>query len=235
MNAGRERALHADAAAEQIHERPCARAAGRGQEGTALATVMAADRPPVVRRALLPLLRWLVRQRHPLALVAGFALVGFFALLPIDPAAFQRYGYAGVFVTTLIATGGLVLPVPYLLVVAVAGTVLNPLAVGLVAGLASATGELTGYLIGFAGAPLISRGRWHTTADHWVKRCGFWAVFALAVVPNPLFDAAGVAAGTLGMPLRNFWLACFFGKTLRLVAIAWLASLAPGVLERWLR
>ncbi|MBI4505157.1 MAG: VTT domain-containing protein [Chloroflexi bacterium] len=235
MSAGHDRPPHADADGERTRESACTCAVSGGKEGLGLVPTTAGEVRRLVSRPLPPLVAWVLGHRHLLALAGGVTLLGLFALLPLDPEAFKRYGYVGVFVTTLIATGGLVLPMPYLLVVAAAGTVLNPLAVGLVAGLASAMGELTGYLVGFAGVPLIGRGRWYAAIERWVKRRGFWAILALSIVPNPLFDAAGIAAGTLAMPLREFWIACFCGKTLRLVAIAWLASLAPGVLERWLR
>lgn len=178
---------------------------------------------------------WALGHPHLLALVAALTLIWLFAAVLWDPEAARRYGYLGVFVTTLIATGAMVLPVPYLLAVAAAGTVLNPLLVGLVAGLASALGELTGYMVGFAGLPALRRGSWHASAERWVKRRGFWAVLLLSAAPNPLFDATGIAAGSLGMPVFSFWLACFLGKTARLTVIAWLASQAPAVLGPWLR
>lgn len=194
----------------------------------------ATEQPANVRRPLPPFAAWLLAHRHVVALAAGVGLIVLFLLLPADEDSIVRYGYGGVFLTTLIATGSLVLPVPYLLVVAVAGTLLNPLLVGVVAGLASSLGELTGYLIGYAGLPLVRRGRGHERLERWVRQWGFSAVFILAVVPNPLFDVAGITAGTLGMPVRAFWLACFAGKTIRLAGIAWLASRAPGILAPWL-
>lgn len=187
------------------------------------------------RRRVPRLVDWLLTHSHLLALAAGLTLVWFFGALVWDPEAVQRYGYLGIFVTTLIATGGIVLPVPYLLAVAAAGMVLNPLLVGLVAGLASALGELTGYLVGFAGLPIVRRSRWRASIERWVERRGFWAIFMLSVAPNPLFDAAGIAAGSLGMGIWSFLLACFLGKTLRLTFIAWLASRAPALLGPWLR
>jgi membrane protein YqaA with SNARE-associated domain len=200
-----------------------------------LASDVALAPSPGPGRSLPPLVAWLLAHRHALALVAGLVLIAFFLVVHVDEDSVTRYGYVGVFLTTLVATGGLVLPVPYLVTVAAAGMVLNPLVVGLVAGFASALGEVTGYMVGYAGVPIVRRGRWHAATERWVRRYGFWAILALAAVPNPLFDLAGIAAGTLEMPLREFWLACFVGKTVRLAGIAWLASLAPGVLAPWLR
>jgi putative effector of murein hydrolase len=48
---------------------------------------------------------------------------------------YERYGYLGVFVTTLVGSATVVLPVPALAIVYVGGSLWNPLLVGLIAGL----------------------------------------------------------------------------------------------------
>lgn len=37
-----------------------------------------------------------------------------------------------------------------------------------------------------------------------VKHIGFFAIFCLAAIPNPLFDLAGLACGYLGIPFKTF-------------------------------
>ena len=43
-------------------------------------------------------------------------------------------------------------------------------------------------------------------------RFGDATVFVMAAIPNPLFDVAGMAAGSLRFPLWRFLLAAFLGK-----------------------
>lgn len=141
-------------------------------------------------------------------------------LAPIDYAALGDYGYAGVFLVTLITTGAFVLPVPYLAIIFKAGTFLNPVGVAVVAGVAAALGELTGYLLGFGGRELLGDSRWHRAVDRWMQRHGFLTIAVFAFIPNPAFDAAGIAAGALRYSVWRFFLACLVGKTAKFVLVA---------------
>jgi membrane protein YqaA with SNARE-associated domain len=165
-----------------------------------------------------------------------YAAAGVFALLitagllfiPLDYTSFGNYGYLGVFLITLLASGGIIVPVPYLAVVVAAGTYLDPLQVGLLAGFASSIGELTGYALGYSGRGVAVKVAFYHTAEHWMQRYGFLTILVLSIVPNPFFDAAGLAAGSLRFPLSRFWIACFAGKTVRLIGIAYLGTALPG-------
>ena len=136
----------------------------------------------------------------------------------------DQVGYAGLFALSLIAAGSIVLPVPGIaaLCIAVAPTVgLNPLAAGVVSALGQSLGEMTGYLAGMTGAGLVSRSRYYPRVREWLLRRGLIVLFVLAVVPNPVFDLAGVAAGSLRYPVRRFLLVVFAGKLVKSVAIAY--------------
>ena len=50
---------------------------------------------------------------------------------------------------------------------------------------------------------------------------GLIPILVLAIIPNPFFDLAGIAAGTLKMPVWQFLLACLVGKTIKMVAFAY--------------
>jgi uncharacterized membrane protein YdjX (TVP38/TMEM64 family) len=47
------------------------------------------------------------------------------------------------------------------------------------------------------------------------------AILALAFIPNPFFDLAGVAAGTLKIPVFTFLLFTFIGKTFKMLLFAY--------------
>ena len=159
-----------------------------------------------------------MRTAAALLLVGGISAAALF--LPIDYGLLESYGYVGVFLVTLITTGALVLPIPYLAVIMRAATVLDPVAVALVAGLAAALGELTAYLLGAGGRRLLKAGRAQRIADRWMRRYGFLSVLFFAFIPNPAFDAVGVAAGALRYPAWRFTLACFLGKSAKFLLLA---------------
>ncbi|TKR65163.1 hypothetical protein L596_025608 [Steinernema carpocapsae] len=46
-----------------------------------------------------------------------------------------------------------------------------------------------------------------------IQKYGFWTIFLMAAIPNPLFDLAGMTCGTLGVPFGVFFGATFLGKT----------------------
>jgi membrane protein YqaA with SNARE-associated domain len=155
-----------------------------------------------------------------LTMAALAAMSALFLFVPIDYERVGGWGYVGVFIVVFIATASFILPIPYLLIVARAGLFLDPLLIGLVAGVAAAIGELTGYLIGISGRDLIARGKWFDKADHWMRTYGFWCVAFFSFIPNPFFDAIGLAAGALRYPPWRFTLACLLGKTAKFVLVA---------------
>jgi membrane protein YqaA with SNARE-associated domain len=48
-----------------------------------------------------------------------------------------------------------------------------------------------------------------------------FAIFMFALIPNPIFDAAGAISGALKMPLWQFLVAAGLGKTLRMLVGAY--------------
>jgi len=150
-----------------------------------------------------------------------------------DWGALQQWGLFGVLLANLIGSASILLPVPGFAVVAAAGAIWPAPVVGLVSGIGSATGELTGYLAGRgSGALLGGDANPHLRRVHaWLARYGFWAILAVAVMPFPPFDLAGVAAGATRYPVFKFWVACAIGKAIKLTVWAalgaWLLSLLP--------
>ncbi len=138
----------------------------------------------------------------------------------IDPGQFQRYGYPGVFIINLLGNATIIMPVPSLAVVSAVGPFLNPFLVGVVAGLGSALGELTGYLAGYSGRAAVDNRKTYDKIVGWTNKYGLWVIFVLAIIPNPLFDLAGIAAGALKVPLWQFLLVCWAGKTIKMIAFA---------------
>ena len=143
-------------------------------------------------------------------------------------------GYGAVFLVGLISNATLVVPIPGLAVSSVMGGVFNPWLVGLVGGLGQALGELTGYMAGYSGQRLVQNRRLYDRLEGWMRRYGALTVFVLAVIPNPVFDVGGLAAGALRFPLWQFLLACGAGKVLKNIAFAMLGYYGMDALTRWL-
>jgi membrane protein YqaA with SNARE-associated domain len=88
--------------------------------------------------------------------------------------------------------------------VAALGAILNPVLVGIVSGIGGTIGEMTGYLLGYGGRLAVENIGIYTRMVQWMKRWGSVTIFVLALIPNPLFDVAGAAAGSLRFPVWKF-------------------------------
>jgi len=168
-----------------------------------------------VRNRLLPILG--------LVLVAGVVIGVFFFYrsYPERIEALEGYGYLGVFCISALLNATIVLPAGNFLVLATMGAVLpSATLVGLAGGLGAAIGELTGYAAGYSGQAIISRQRVYTRLKGWVERWGMLTIFILSLVPF-VFDLAGIAAGVIRFPLWKFFLACWLGRTILYLVIAW--------------
>ena len=133
---------------------------------------------------------------------------------------FAVYGYPGIFLITLIGNATVILPAPTFLVAVAAGAVLNPLLVGIIAGLGASLGELTGYLAGVGGRGVMENQAIYSRIEKWMRKSGVLVIFLMAALPNPFFDIGGMCAGALGMPVWRFLLACWAGKSVRFFGLA---------------
>lgn len=169
-----------------------------------------------------------------LALIAALGISVLILLFHRQVAALQSLGYLGAFLIMLISSATLILPTPGLfLVAALAGTGLNPVLLGVVSGLGSGLGEVTGYLAGYSGNRMIAHTKIYKRIEKNVEQRGFWTILILAVIPNPIFDLAGIAAGALKMRLDKFLLATIIGKVIKMLAFAYAGSMSAGWLTHW--
>ncbi len=139
---------------------------------------------------------------------------------------FRSLGYGAAFLIMLLSNATIILPVPGLFGVFVLGRYLDPLALGFVAGIGAALGELSGYIFGYGGSALIEdkKIRSYEKVKKWMEKNGFLTIFVFALIPNPLFDLAGIAAGALKYTWWKFLFAAALGKILQSIALAYLGS-----------
>ena len=158
------------------------------------------------------------------AVVLALAITLAIVLFRDELARFERYGYPGVFLISLLGNATVILPAPSLAVVFGMGGVLNPFFVGLVAGVGEALGELTGYLAGYGGQAVVKDWGMYERLERWMQRNGSATILALSAIPNPIFDLAGIAAGALRFPLERFLLSCWVGKTIKTTLFAYVGA-----------
>jgi membrane protein YqaA with SNARE-associated domain len=145
------------------------------------------------------------------------------------------YGYPGIFLISILANATLLLPAPGVAFVFAMGSVFNPAGVAVAAGAGATIGELSGYLAGFSGQPVVERFQLYQRIHGWMQHYGAWTVLLLAAIPNPFFDLAGMAAGALKMPIWQFLLWCLIGKIIKMLffaytgaySIPWLVNFVP--------
>lgn len=136
------------------------------------------------------------------------------------------YGYPAVFLVSLIGNAAFLLPAPGFALVVAAGGAFDPVAVGIVAGLGAALGELTGYLVGLSGQNVFEDKPLYWRIEALIQKSGALVIFALAAIPNPIFDVGGLVAGALRMPAWRFLLGAWLGKSLRFALLAALGAIA---------
>ena len=133
----------------------------------------------------------------------------------------ESAGYTGIWFLAFIGAALVFLPVSSLAAVCVAATVdLNPFLIAVVAASAEAIGELTGYLAGMGGKAVFERNRFYLRFKNLFLRYAALTLFFGSIIPNPLFDIMGVAAGSILYPVRRFLLLVFIGKTIKFTWVA---------------
>jgi len=158
-----------------------------------------------------------------LFIVAALACA-FFATSYLSNKEFLLYGYSGIFLVNLICAATIFIPVPGEAVNVAAGSILNPLFVGLVASIGATLGEPTSYLAGHLGSKAIPERylEKHKKAEYLLKRYGAFAIFLFALLPILIFDLIGLAAGAFKYPLWKFILFCWLGRIIRALLEAYL-------------
>jgi uncharacterized membrane protein YdjX (TVP38/TMEM64 family) len=168
--------------------------------------------------------------KRRLTILRIFALVGVVAFIVAlflfrdQVKKLEEYGYVGIFLISIAANATIIIPLPGVAFTTAMGAIFNPIGVAVAAGLGAAIGELSGYLAGFSGQGVMERAALYARLTDWMKQhqnLAYVMIVALAFIPNPLFDLAGMASGALKLPLWKFLLACAIGKILKMLMFAY--------------
>ena len=132
-----------------------------------------------------------------------------------------NYGYAGVFAISLL---GCILPfvsVPYLAPIFLISTQLDPILVGLAAGVGGTLGKTTSYLLGIGGRKLLPEGQKEKVKffKRILDKYGALAIFIFALTPLP-DDAIVIPVGVAGYSYWKFLAASSLGR----IALSWVVA-----------
>ena len=117
--------------------------------------------------------------------------------------------------------------------------------VALAGGTGSTVGEIAAYLAGLGSYDVVrkiaGRNRWYVKwygrIRGWIEARGMITIFLFAATPNPFFDLAGFAAGSMRYPISRFVVACWLGKMVKYAVVTyaafWGADMIYGWFEGW--
>ena len=176
-------------------------------------------------------LPWLRRGAQVVGLLAVFT-IAVLAVVYSDQVQerFAGLGYLAVFVITIVAAATVILPAPGAVSVAAFGAALDPWLVGLVAASGQTIGELSGYYIGWSGRGVVQNVRGYPSIKRWMDRHGVATLFVLAMIPNPVFDVAGMIAGASRFGVVKFIAASWPGRAIKNIGFAFAGALGVELL-----
>lgn len=134
----------------------------------------------------------------------------------------------GLLLTCFVMNSTVLLPSSSLLVVLEYSYILNPFCVIGVGALGTSLGELTGYMIGAEGGSIIKKYKRDTKFKNLRKHSFLW-VMIFAFIPFPVFDIAGIWAGSIRMNPLKFLLASMIGKAVKMSFYVWLFHFISSV------
>ena len=128
-----------------------------------------------------------------------------------------EFGYVGVFVLCMLSNLTVFLPAPSILIAVAYSRILSPIVVSIIAAMGATLGEMTGYIFGYSIENISKRwDRLIAAITRKVKKV-YLIVFVFAIIPFPIFDFAGVYAGSKRAKFPMFFIACYMGKLIKML------------------
>lgn len=146
----------------------------------------------------------------------------------------RGFGLMGLFIISIIGNATIILPAPVILTAFVGGAIWSPLIVTFIVALGATIGELTGYMAGYGGQEIVETEVKLEKVRNWMNKHGLWTLFALAVIPNPLFDLAGIVAGATRIPVYKYFIIVFLGKIVKFGVFSYLGANSIGLIDRFI-
>ena len=124
-----------------------------------------------------------------------------------------QYGYFGIFLISLVGALSIFFPIPYTVIIFTLGGTFEPLWIAVAAGMGSAVGEFSGYLIGFGGRRVISE-KYKKKMEFLMRlfdRFGPVMIFLFALTPLP-DDLLFIPLGVIRYSLVRAFIPALIGK-----------------------
>ena len=107
----------------------------------------------------------------------------------------------------------------------------NPFLLGATAGLGSALGSLTAYLLGTQAVPSPRARRSHALALRTMRRFGPPFIFLCNLIPILPMDFAGLIAGAVRFPVMKYLVYAGLANVLKMTGLIWGAATSLTWLE----
>jgi membrane protein YqaA with SNARE-associated domain len=145
-----------------------------------------------------------------------------------------QYGYLGIFLISLFGAMSIFVPIPYSVVIFILGGLqtFDPLLIAVAAGVGSAIGEFSGYLIGAGGRKVIS-DKYKKKMNFLVKlfnKYGAVVIFVFALTPLP-DDLIFIPLGVMRYSLLRAFVPALLGKFLSNLIIAYSGRLSLEIVK----
>lgn len=134
----------------------------------------------------------------------------------------QNLGLLGAFAIGLLSSFTIFIPSPAFLAVIALAPFMNPVALGVAAGLGSAVGELTSFGLGYGARKLLMKKYkkdLKKIEKLFQKYNGWVVIFVFAATPLP-FDIVGIFCGNIGYPFKKFMIPTIAGKLVKYLFLA---------------
>ena len=145
-----------------------------------------------------------------------------------------QYGYLGIFLISLIGAMSIFVPIPYTVVIFILGGLetFDPFLIAVAAGIGSAIGEFSGYLLGVGGRKVIG-DRYKKRMDFITKlfkKYGSVAIFIFALTPLP-DDLLFIPLGVMRYSLLRAFIPAVLGKFFSNLIIAYSGRLSLDIVK----
>lgn len=145
-----------------------------------------------------------------------------------------QYGYLGIFLISLFGAMSILVPIPYTIVIFILGasSSFDPLLIAVAAGLGSAIGEFSGYLLGVGGRKIIG-DKYMKKVDFITKlfkKYGSVAIFIFALTPLP-DDLLFIPLGVMRYSFLHAFIPAVLGKFFSNLVIAYSGRLSLDIVK----
>jgi len=144
-----------------------------------------------------------------------------------------QYGYLGIFLISLFGAMSIFVPIPYPVVIFILGGLpsFDPLWIAVAAGIGSAIGEFSGYLLGVGGRKVISDSykKKMDFITKLFKKYGSITIFIFALTPLP-DDLLFIPLGVMRYSLLRAFIPALLGKFFSNLIIAYSGRLSLQII-----